>query len=684
MKLEYRADIDGIRAIAVLTVIFFHADIPGFTGGFVGVDVFFVISGFLITSIILQEIESGKFSIGRFYERRVRRIFPALFPVIAFTVVAGLFILDYKTFKKLGQSVTSTTLFASNILFWKDAGYFDAPSAQKPLLHTWSLAVEEQFYIFFPLLLVAINRFLGKRYFLYLIPIAVLSFLTSIWSLSSQPDAAFYLVQSRTWELLTGSFLALGVIPPLRSRLIRNGLSIAGIALIFYSVFFYSRFTAFPGINAIAPVLGTALLIYSGIGGTSGIGRLLSSKPVVYTGLLSYSLYLWHWPLIVFLKYLTLRSLNPLEISGLILLTFIISALSLKFIERPFRGNQPAIPERKTLFTLAAAIMVIASATGLAIHLQNGMPYRSGANAAILKSDHEQEWKNAIKTEQNLIPEICKGNAPPVIGSGRNAPVFLLWGDSHARELSVGIAEKARQYELSGFLATNSGAPPVIIDDNDTKVLKGTRFFNGKPFNDGVVSFLKSHPEVKTVIISCRWSMYAEGSGHEDGPLTWHAKSGPSCLKSNAELLKDGIVRTVNILHGLGRNIVLVSDNPELGGDALRLFCVSSLTGANYDNLMPTLDHYRKSDQAMYELFGTLAQRPYVMVISPEKLLFDSKGKAMLTNNNIMLYNDDNHLSHYGSILVASVFDDLFKKIGCSLQKPLIHRTTTNNDNGES
>lgn len=277
MSLTYRADIDGLRAIAVLAVIFFHAGVPGFSGGFVGVDVFFVISGFLITSIIIKEIHAGQFSIARFYERRIRRIFPALFPVIAFTVAISAILFDADTFKGFGKSITATTFFGSNILFWKESGYFDASSITKPMLHTWSLAVEEQFYIFFPILLIAITRFSKSRYFQWLLGIGLVSLITSIYGVyTTHQVASFYLVPTRAWELLCGSILALGVIPQLRSNFHRHLFSIAGLGLIFFSVGRYTEDTLFPGAAALTPVLGASLIIFSGMGG--GDQRLVGSS----------------------------------------------------------------------------------------------------------------------------------------------------------------------------------------------------------------------------------------------------------------------------------------------------------------------------------------------------------------------------------------------------------------------
>jgi len=660
LNLKYRADIDGLRAIAVLAVIFFHADIPGFSGGFVGVDVFFVISGFLITSIILKEIHDGTFSIAKFYERRIRRIFPALFPVIAFTLAVGILIFDYKTFKQLGQSITGTTLFVSNILFWMQSGYFDSPSLQKPLLHTWSLAVEEQFYIFFPLFLAGINKFLNKKYLPWILFIGLLSLITSILGVYSHPDATFYLVPARTWELLAGSILALRVIAPPRSNLLRSLLAIAGLGLIFYSVVFYTRFTIFPGHNAILPVLGTSFIIHSGIEGSSSIGKMLGFKPLVFIGLISYSLYLWHWPLIVFAKYLVFREISTLEVSGIILITFIISALSLKYIEKPFRGNQPIIPERKKLFAFSVLIMMIASIIGLVIHLQNGMPYRSEANTTIMKFDNEQKWKRIVEIEEKAIKEINKGKTPPIIGAKNTTPSFILWGDSHARVLSTIVSDKANQYKLSGFLATNSGTPPLLSVDGYTD------HFFGANFNEKVISFITSHQEVKTVILSGRWSAYANKEYmQKNDPLNWIPK-GNNNIYSNEVLLNKSIIKTVNTLLKLGRKIVIITDVPQIGGDPLRLYCINSLIGESYNGLLPSKSDYLKSNQAVYNIFQDLSKRHEVTLISPESMLFDNNTMAILVYNKKLLYRDDNHLSDYGILLVAPSFDDAFKTMAFS------------------
>lgn len=725
MPLKYRADIDGLRAIAVLAVVFFHAGIPGFSGGFIGVDVFFVISGFLITSIILKEITTGKFSVARFYERRIRRIFPALFPVITVTVAIGAFLFDPGTFKAFSTSITPTTFFCSNILFWKESGYFDAASITKPLLHTWSLAVEEQFYIFFPLLLVAINRFSKNRYlqwvvgtgliacisglglntlikemygsnnivprqvviifFLllyialfpalynvfnrfsknkylpWLLGIALISLVASIYGAYTNQVTTFYLVPTRAWELLFGSLLSLGVIPQLQSNVQRNLVSCTGLGLIVFSVGFYSEATRFPGASALAPVLGASLIIYSGIGGGSSlVSRLLSLKPMVYIGLVSYSLYLWHWPLIVFAKYLIFRELTPLEITGIIFATFVISALSLKFIEQPFRGREPIMPDRKKLFALSAVVMIIASVIGSIIQFQNGMSYRDSEINAIM---NDPVWDKADENEKNSA-QLREGKLPVRVGINNTSPSFILWGDSHARALIPAISAQANQHGVSGFIATqNSNAPLLGIDGRDGNNMVEMPH----AYNDDVISFITIHPEIKTVFLTAIWEWYSKGIhfGKADGRIIQlrDMKNAP-VSSSNHALLTIGLTRTVDALIALGRKVVIVSDVPEIGYNALRIYWVSNKIGLPFSNtILPSMAAYRERNKNVYEMLHELSLRRNVTIIYPESLLMDKNGQTIIMANNKLLYRDSHHLSKYGAEFVAPVFDELFKKM---------------------
>ena len=334
MTLKYRTDIDGLRAIAVLAVLLFHIGVEPFSGGYVGVDIFFVISGYLITSIIVREIKGGNFSIVKFYERRFRRILPALTVVMASSLAFGVLLLHPKHLYDLGWSSIAASLFSSNILFYLESGYFAESAELKPLLHTWSLAVEEQYYIFFPVLLILIAKIDSKKYARWLIPLALVSFTLCIVGMEFNVSGTFYLIPTRTWELLTGSLLAINIFPGTKCQYVRNFLSITGFLMMAFSIFVYTPATNFPGIAAAIPTIGAALIIYSGIGGRSLVGRFLSLKPLVFIGLISYSLYLWHWPVIVYTKYYSIVELTNFEISVMLCFIFALSVFSWHYIEK--------------------------------------------------------------------------------------------------------------------------------------------------------------------------------------------------------------------------------------------------------------------------------------------------------------------------------------------------------------
>lgn len=263
--MQYRADIDGLRSIAIIPVVLYHAGVSLFRGGYVGVDVFFVISGYLITSILLEDIEKNRFSLELFYFRRAKRIFPALFFLLFISYFLCYYLFVPEDFKRFAKSFVATLLFSSNIIFWRESGYFDINSELKPLLHTWSLSVEEQFYIFFPLFLYFMTKKLRKKLNLTIIAIFAISLFISIWGVYNKPSATFYLLPTRAWELMLGAILAIGVLKPINTKFAREALSFFGFLLIVISIFFYDKNTLFPGYAALLPCLGTFLIIYTGI-----------------------------------------------------------------------------------------------------------------------------------------------------------------------------------------------------------------------------------------------------------------------------------------------------------------------------------------------------------------------------------------------------------------------------------
>lgn len=663
MKLKYRADIDGLRAIAVLAVLFFHTDVPGFTGGFVGVDVFFVISGYLITSIILKEIKAENFSIARFYERRIRRIFPALFPVIAFVIVAGAFLFDTNAFNELGESIAATTLFSSNILFWSESGYFSAPSLQKPLLHTWSLAVEEQFYIFFPLALMAIHRYLKGKYFLWIMIAFIISLAASIYGVEHHPEATFYLVPTRGWELISGSILSLRALPNHTKSWQKNLLTSAGLALIFVSIFSYSEATPFPGAAALMPVIGAALIILSGSGGgTYAAQKILSARPLVFIGLISYSLYLWHWPLVALWKYLTFRPWNLVDSLGIIAASFVLSILSWKYIEQPFRGERMLLSERKLLFSFAGGVLIVFAGIGGVIVFQNGMSWRfpNTLNDTIYKADtgweNEHVFKNLIDQYDN---EDILNIKPLIIGEATASPSYVVWGDSHSYAIKNGIAFASKHYNLSGFITNYTCCPPLldveIVDTPQDEVMA----------NKKTLAFIDTHQELKTVILVARWAWYAHGEGYKAESGGFKLAANGSYDESNLKIVKTGLTKTVKKLLSMDRKVILVSDVPEIGYLVPNLYfkIMQYPEIADAKDVLPTIQEYNIRQRDVQSILSELAELPGVTLIHPESLMFDKNERVKIIANDELLYRDDDHLSTAGALYVAPVFDEIFKEM---------------------
>ena len=374
-SLVYRRDIDGLRAVAVIAVVLFHFGVPGFSGGFVGVDVFFVISGYLITSIIWRQREASRFSFVEFWARRARRILPALFVMMAAVLAVGWFLMAPKDYEELGRSVRYQVMFVSNLLFMRQEGYFDAASDLKPLLHTWSLAVEEQFYFVFPLLLTLLcSRF--KHWRLALFSLLLVSFGLSVWAVAQHPEKAFFLLPMRAWELLAGAMLA--VAPARQSRLTpgaAQGISLLGMGLILVAVFGYDNSTPFPGAAALLPVLGVVALIWANEHQSTWVGRVLSTRLMVGLGLISYSWYLWHWPVFVFGSYAGAQEFGPVLTGGLIALTLILGYLSWRFVETPFRERRILAGRRQILVAAGLGILVLGLA-GQALRWTDGLHHR--------------------------------------------------------------------------------------------------------------------------------------------------------------------------------------------------------------------------------------------------------------------------------------------------------------------
>lgn len=660
--MQYRPDIDGLRAVAVLPVVLFHAGSQTFSGGFVGVDIFFVISGYLIGGIIAEEIRQGRFTILNFYERRIRRLFPALFTVIACSAVVASFVFMPADFRDFGESAAAATLFVANILFWQEAGYFDTPAAVKPLLHTWSLSVEEQFYLVFPLFMIIVHRWLKGRWVQWLLPVLVLSFALSAWGAIHKPSSTFYLAPTRAWELLTGVLLALGLLAPIGRRWLREALALAGVALIAWAVLRFDAHTAFPGVNALFPVLGAALLIHTGcpdtgMGGTI-VSRLLSWQPLVLTGLISYSLYLWHWPLIVFAGYINIHPLSNLQMSLVVLLSIGLAVLSWRYVERPFRSRTRITA--RPLFAGAVTAMAVLVVIGGMIAVTQGWPGRFPPQVQMIAAVSAATDPRSIECKSFLSGE---GRTEPCIYGAPAAPRTAVWGDSHANALIPGIAAAAERHgEAVAFLGADSCRP--VFDVYDGRVANT----ECRDYNDAVRAWLQARPEITHVIVVSRWATLAHGKTGTLGPNEGYEppaisdRPGHVVDIDTAERLAERHVRqTIDILRQIGKTVVLVYPVPEIGYDVPSTLARLVLFGEEPGSFTRPLALHRERQRFIAGVLDELGDDRIIRV-HPETRLCNEQD-CMVYAGGQPLYHDDDHLSLAGAAWLAPLFDPVFAAV---------------------
>ena len=628
--MRYRPEIDGLRAVAVLAVILFHAEIALFSGGFVGVDVFFVVSGFLITSILLADLAQGRFSLLRFYERRARRILPALFVVALACLPFGWMWMTGPQFTDLSESVVSTSLFVSNIHFWLESGYFDQAVAVKPLIHTWSLAVEEQFYLLFPPLLWAVWKWSPRALPFVLAGLALLSLAAAEIVIPRAPTAAFYLAPFRLWELLAGSLLA--VWSQGRERAGHPWLAALGLAMIVASVFIYDAGTPFPGLYALLPILGAVLFI-AGATATQGVGRVLSLRPIVWTGLISYSLYLWHQPLFAFAR-IRFGELDAEMLAGLIALSFVLAALSWRFVEQPFRHKDGV--SRTRIFQLSAVSTVALISIGAV-----GM-------LAVSEPD---------------ISEQARLRGGPVI----ERDIWLV-GDSHAGHLTHGMRDITHGIvlDMSGggcipFRNVDRHDPrhaPRVCSDNTNAVLD--RLLAEDPNVIAIMSVM-GPPYISNTPFLGAGDLRIEGQVVEmiDRPE----------LTDPAQIYETGLRRTLEELSTLERaEIIFTIDIPELGiedGCDSREKTIGRRAADDAAEGLAELAETCQVARVLYDarvkqyraiLDRVLPDFPKISVYDPTDLFCGARSCRGTHPEYGRLYRDGDHLSKAGSLYYAHGF----------------------------
>ncbi|OSM02588.1 acyltransferase family protein [Magnetofaba australis] len=569
--MRYRREIDGLRAIAVAPVILFHAGVESFSGGFIGVDIFFVISGYLITSIVLDDIAANRFSVIQFYERRARRILPALFLIIFATAPFAWMWMLPNDMKDFSQSLIAVPLYVSNFLFTIETGYWGAPNEIKPLLHTWSLAVEEQFYIAFPLLILLIWR-INKTWLLrVIVALGFISLATAQWGAEAHPQANFFLLPSRWWELALGAIIGIrlfhtpGTPNPHYSLVFANALSLLGIFLITASIFAFDEKTPYPSFYALAPTVGTGLIILFATPGTI-CGRLLGSKPFVAVGLISYSAYLWHQPLLALARHYHLMG-HPPEILRLCLafITLPLAYISWRFVEAPFRNKN--VVSRRTLLASITTATILSIAFGLTGHFTNGFGSRLAANGQTVLSLQQRLSPNygldLLCDDRFTLSERCRTDPEPEI---------VLWGDSYAQHLAQGLLASDRKIRL--IQMTNRACGPIL---DVAPILTGKKPVSWSrdclEFNSQVEAWLKSNPTVKTVILSSAFHQYFK-AGHRllypDG----------SQKPADYQTALISFRATLERLQAMGLTIRVVSPPPSTQQDQGRCLGKAALRGA--------------------------------------------------------------------------------------------------------
>jgi peptidoglycan/LPS O-acetylase OafA/YrhL len=653
--LHYRADIDGLRAIAVVAVVLFHAGLPGFGGGFVGVDVFFVISGFLITALILHEQAAGTFSLAGFYRRRIKRILPALLVMMGACAVAGWFLLAPGDYQGLGRSIASAALSLSNVQFWREVGYFDTPLSEKPLLHTWSLGVEEQFYLVFPLCLLLLARFPLRWRAAVTAMLCLASFAVGMIQLPIDPGAAFFLPQGRMWELLAGSLLAMGAGPARGRPALRAGAALIGLALIAGAILIYDGDTTFPGFAALPPVIGSALVLWSGIGGLSPAGRTLAARPLVFLGNISYSLYLWHFPLLAFGLYVGLGELGAAETAALLALALDLSVLSWRFVEQPARRPGATLGKVSVAALAVCGVFVLAVA-GLTVTLKGGLPARMTAESRQMLAGGP--LRNPDRSACYLPSAAIEIGKLCALGRAGAAPSFVLWGDSHGEAMRGAVSEAAAAAGRAGVYAGELGCAPLIGMINPQKP-------SCAAVSDALFRLIAETRSVDTVILVSRWGWWAESLPYkrESGaPVTLALAGLPDAEVANRTALALGLEHTVASLLAAGKRVWLVGPVPEVGYDVPRYFYLRSIGFADGLDVAPTRAEFDRRQAFVLGLFDNLARRYPVGTIWPHQRLCGDDGCAIARDGRL-LYADDDHLSVFGARSISGVFAPVFGQI---------------------
>lgn len=618
---NYRPEIDGLRAIAILLVMLFHLDV-GVSGGFVGVDIFFVISGYVITQSICGDMAEGKFRLADFWVRRIRRIVPAAVVISLVVLVAGYFVLLPNDYGDLGASAIAQQLIVSNFYFWRTTGYFDGPAELKPLLHTWSLSVEEQFYLVYPILLLLLNRWCQRWTMAVLGLGAVGSLLVSEYGVRHHAGATFYLMPTRGWEFLVGGLVWFAPRPARCGTRLLESISWLSLFTIILAGCLFNRTLPFPGLAALVPCVAAGLLIYVNGVVRTWAASILAARPVVFIGLISYSLYLWHWPVLVYARYCYGSEWTSGGKLVLLLVTFVLAVVSWRYVETPLRKRSGVDPNGLAVFGTALSVLSVVMLVGWLVIVNDGFPQRfpreASAYLQVARTEHYLEMSES---------QIVEGKIPTwPVGEGVK-PAVLVWGDSHAMSIMPGVVGACEELGLVCGQVTHSNTPPLLGFESG-ELHSGQQ---SPSFNDAVLSYIERE-SIAVVVLSASWARYAE-----------------------LDTFERAMRRTVSRLVELGVRVVIVKDYP--CGEELspRRVLLRSLAGEDPKRIgMRLVDHQRlnaRADKILDEQESEL-----VRVVDPAPYFVDREGFCRAERSGQPLYYDAGHLTRAGGALLRPVF----------------------------
>lgn len=661
MIIKYRSEIDGLRALAVIPVIFFHAGFNFFSGGFVGVDVFFVISGYLITTILIEDIENKRFSIVNFYERRARRILPALFFVMLVCIPFAWMWMLPSQFKDFSESLIAMSLFASNILFWRESGYFDTAAEVKPLLHTWSLAVEEQYYVLFPIFLIFFWRFGKNKVFCMIVVMAAISLLLSEWGWRNKPSANFYLAPTRAWEIFSGSIAAF--IVQKKGVQKNNFLATLGLAAIIFAIFFYDETTPFPSVYALVPVIGVVLLVLYADKETVA-AKLLSTKSLVGIGLISYSTYLWHQPLFAFVRICLFEDASAFVMLAFSIVSLLLAYISWKYIETPFRSSKHF--SKKKVFYSSFCGVVLFLSLGILGHSSNGKI----ARLTIPPNIAYESLSSRISAESlpclwNSDFDSSNAYVGCIFGDIESKENIVLVGDSHSQALSYVLNEwaienqkrvvwlKMNGCEYLPNLVRNRQFPKVDCNVNHEDMLSFIKGLNADvilifrwTFRMYPIDEIELDMPFRNSFGDIERENYREYFVYENGNFN-------TSSASKKRLLEDYITSLANV----SKTLFLVHPVPETAINiSKRNFRYWQSNEEILSEIFIDERDYISRNVFVVSLFESLIE-DNIVHIRPHNL-FCEEAKCFLQRNGVPLYLDDDHLSDNGARLIV---DEIFK-----------------------